>query len=107
MLSCVIRSYVGADRDTADTSRDIAKTKEALERLVETLMKPEHVEKRYEIQGFIGKGGFGVVSKVRDLATGALYAMKKLPFDSEGKSNDNIIREIFNIIKMRKKCFLL
>ena len=59
------------------------------------------MEQRYEIQETIGKGGFGVVSKVRELATGALYAMKKLPFDNEGKSNDNIIREIFNIIKMR------
>ena len=64
-------------------------------------MKPEDVEQRYEIQETIGKGGFGVVSKVRELASGALYAMKKLPFDIEGKSNDNIIREIFNIIKMR------
>ena len=64
-------------------------------------MKPEDVEHRYEIQETIGKGGFGVVSKVRELVTEAVYAMKKLPFNSEGKSNDNIIREIFNIIKMR------
>ena len=99
-LICSFRSYGDADQNTTDTSGETTKAKRALERLVQTLMKPEDVKQRYEIQETIGKGGFGVVSKVRELATGALYAMKKLPFDNEGKSNDNIIREIFNIIKM-------
>ena len=64
-------------------------------------MKPEDVEQRYEILEHIGKGGFGVVNKARDCITGTLYAMKKLPFDSEGENNDSLQREIFNIIKMR------
>ena len=101
VFSCIIRSDDRAHPESTDTTRDTVKAKKALQRLVETLLKPEDVTKRYEIQETIGKGGFGVVSKVRELATGALYAMKKLPFDNEGKSNENIKREIFNIIEMR------
>ena len=101
MFSCILRSCDETDQSSTDATKDEVKTKIALERLVDTLMKPEDVKQRYEIQETIGKGGFGVVSKVRDLTTGALYAMKKLPFDSDGKCNENLKREIFNIIKMR------
>ena len=100
LFSCNFRSCDQANPNITETTRERVKSK-ALERLLETLIKPEDVEERYEVLDHIGNGGFGVVSKVRDFATGALYAMKKLPFDNEGETNDSIKREIFNIIKMR------
>ena len=86
--------------DTTHTTRGSVKPK-VLDRFVETLLRPEDVETRYEIQDTIGKGGFGVVSKVRELATGIVYVMKKMPFDIQFKSSENIQREIHNIISMK------
>ena len=95
----------GANKSGEQSSDDVTNSENdktrVLERLVRTLIEPEKVEIRYEVMETIGSGGFGVVSKVRDLQSNLQLALKKLPFDGEGKSNASIQREIFNIIKMK------
>ena len=100
------KTAVTQQRSQIDTASDVDANREkirakCLERLVNTLFQPENVDACYEIQETIGEGGFGVVNKVSDLATGKMYAMKKLPFDVQGNNNASLKREIDNIIKMR------
>ena len=77
------------------------KQRDLLQRLINSLIQPEAVTQRYKISGQIGAGAFGSVSKVEDVATKELGAMKTLPFDPRGKDNVLLKREIENIVQLR------
>ena len=85
----------------ASDTLEQAEQNRLLQRLVDSMFVPEYIEDNFEVIEIIGKGGFGIVKKVKDLSTGELGAMKTLPFDPDGKANRNLKREFSTIAKLR------
>ena len=65
------------------------------------------MENKIRILSKIGKGTFGSVYKVKNIVTGDIYALKKIPYtNSDEKDKQNIINEL-RILKFCNCPFLL
>ena len=71
------------------------------ERLKDTFLVYEDITSKFPVLGKIGEGGFGSVFEVCNKASGERGAMKKLPYDPQGKQNVNLVREIKTIVHLK------